>query len=116
MEVRPVSLGDLEQLVLLAIVRLGGEAHGAPIIEEIETATGRNVAPGALYTVLGRLDSKGLVESWIGDATPERGGRRKRVYRILPAGALELRRWYDGLQKLAVGSMDDLDRLVGEQA
>ena len=111
-----MSLGELEQLILFAIVRLGGESHGAPIIEEIEIATGRSVAPGALYTVLARLDAKGLVESWIGDATPERGGRRKRVYRILPEGARALRRWYDGLQSLAAGSMDDLDRLIGDTA
>ena len=67
-------LGELEQVVLFAVVRLGGETHGAPVVEEIEERTGRRVSPGALYTVLGRLESKGFVESWIGDTVPDRGG------------------------------------------
>ena len=75
-----MSLGELEQVVLFAVVRLGGETHGAPVVEEIEERTGRRVSPGALYTVLGRLESKGFVESWIGDTVPDRGGRRRRVY------------------------------------
>jgi len=107
-----MALGDLEQLILLAMVRLDGESHGALIAEAIEGHTGRSVSPGALYTVLDRLETKGFVESWIGDSTPERGGRRKRVYRLLPAGARELRDWYAGVRELASGVLGRLDRLA----
>lgn len=105
-----VSLGELEQIVLFALVRLeSDEAHGPAIVQEIEERVGRRVAPGALYTVLERLQTKGFVESWIGDSTPERGGRRRKVYRILPGGAGELRTWYAGIRELADGAAGLLD-------
>jgi DNA-binding PadR family transcriptional regulator len=109
-----VSLGEFEQLVLFALARLKGKAHGAAIVDEIETRAGRRVSPGALYTVLDRLETKGFVEGWIGDATPERGGRRLKVYRLLPAGARELRASYEGLRKMAAGVLPFLDALVDE--
>lgn len=109
-----MTLGDLEQLILFALVRLGGESHGAPIITEIERQTGRSVSPGALYTVLDRLSNKGYVASWIGDSTPDRGGRRRRVYRVEPAGARVLREWYGGIQRLSSGALEQLDRLAEE--
>ena len=109
-----MSLGELEQVILFAMVRLGGETHGAPVVAEIEERTGRCVSPGALYTVLDRLETKGLVESWIGDSIPERGGRRRKVYRILPAGARELRTWYGGIRDIASGVLTRLDRLAEE--
>jgi len=109
-----MALGDLEQLILFAMVRLRGETHGAPITEVIRAATGRDVSPGALYTVLDRLETKGYVESWIGDSTPARGGRRKKVYRLLPDGARELQTWYTGIRKLASGATARLDRLAEE--
>jgi DNA-binding PadR family transcriptional regulator len=107
-----MALGELEQVVLFAIVRLEGECHGAPIIEAVEETTGKRVAPGALYTVLDRLEQKGLVESWVGESTPARGGRRRKVYRILPQGARELREWYHGIRSLASGALPLLDRLA----
>jgi DNA-binding PadR family transcriptional regulator len=107
-----MPLGDLEQVILLALVRSGGEAHGAPLLDAIEEGTGRGVSPGALYTVLDRLEKKGMVESWIGDSTPARGGRRRRVYRIRPDGAREIRTWYEGIRSLAGGIGADLDRLA----
>jgi DNA-binding PadR family transcriptional regulator len=107
-----VALGELEQAILFAIVRLEGESYGAAIIGEIEQRTGRQVSPGALYTVLVRLAAKGLVESWIGDSTPDRGGRRRKVYRILPEGARVLREWYAGIRGLAAGVRARLDRLA----
>jgi len=110
--VRGVALGDLEQVVLLALVRLGGEAHGVAMAEAIGEHTGRVVAPGALYTVLDRLESKGYVQSWIGESSPERGGRRRKEYRLLPAGARELREWYAGIRGLAAGLGGRLDRLA----
>ena len=109
-----MGLGDFEQVILFALVRLNGEAHGAALATEIEERTGRSVAPGALYTVLDRLEAKGFVESWIGDSTPERGGRRRKVYRMLPEGARELRAWYRGIRDIAAGSLTRLDELAGE--
>ncbi len=107
-----MSLGELEQVVLFAVVRLGGETHGAPVVEEIEERTGRRVSPGALYTVLDRLETKGFVESWIGDTVPDRGGRRRRVYRIQPEGARALREWYGGIRNMASGLLTQLDHLA----
>jgi DNA-binding PadR family transcriptional regulator len=109
-----LSLGDLEQVALFAIVRLRGDAHGAAIVEQIESATGRRVAPGALYTVLDRLEAKGYVDSWIGDSTPVRGGRRRKVYAIRPEGARALRDWYEGIRLLAAGTGVRLADLAGE--
>jgi DNA-binding PadR family transcriptional regulator len=107
-----MSLGELEQVILLALLRLDGEAHGAAIALELEERAGRIVAPGALYTVLERLQDKGFVEAWIGDSTPERGGRRRKVYRLLPGGARELRAWYAGIRELADGVSGRLDALA----
>ena len=107
-----MALGELEQVILFACVRLRVPAHGAEIIGEIEERTGKTVAPGALYTVLDRLEAKGFVRSWIGDSTPERGGRRRKVYELLPAGALELRDWYAGIREMATGTLARLDRLA----
>lgn len=109
-----MALGELEQVVLFALIRLKGESHGAALIQEIEERTAKRVAPGALYTVLDRLEGKGMVESWIGDSTPDRGGRRRKVYRMLPAGARELRDWYGGIRSLAAGALPILDRLAEE--
>lgn len=107
-----MPLGELEQVILLTLVRLNGEAHGAAVAEEIEERVGRRVSPGALYTVLERLQEKGFVEAWIGDSTPERGGRRRKVYRLLPEGARALRAWYDGIQELADGVTARMDTLA----
>jgi PadR family transcriptional regulator, regulatory protein PadR len=99
-----MSLGDFEQVILFALVRLKGEAHGVAIAEEIERRTSRLVAPGGLYTVLERLEQKGFVTSWIGDSAPERGGRRRRVYRLEVEGAKAISEWYRGIQQLASGT------------
>ena len=109
-----MALGELEQVVLFAIVRLDGESHGAAIIEKIEDGTGKRVSPGALYTVLDRLETKGFVQSWIGDSTPERGGRRRKVYKILPEGARALRDWYKGIRGMASGVLSRLEDLAEE--
>ena len=109
-----MSLGETEQVLLFAIVRLGGETHGAPIVKEIDERTGRRISPGALYTVLDRLETKGFVDSWIGDSVPDRGGRRRKVYRILPEGARELRDWYGGIRDMASGVLARLDRIAEE--
>ena len=110
-----MPLGELEQVVLFALARTGDQSHGAEIVEEIDARTGRRVSPGALYTVLDRLEAKGMVESWIGDSTPERGGRRRKVYRLLPEGARELRAAYENLRRMASGALARLDELAGEE-
>src|SRR5579864_1587851 len=88
---REVVLGDFEQLVLLALVRLGPEAYGATILREIEQRTGRRLSIGAVYVTLRRLESKGFVISRIGEPTAERGGRRKKHIALRPAGERSLR-------------------------
>lgn len=108
-----MAIGELEQVVLLALARLAGEAHGAAIARELEERLARSVAPGALYTVLDRLEVKGFVESWIGESTPVRGGRRRKVYRLLPAGARSMREWYAGIRDLAEGAFPTLDAIAG---
>jgi DNA-binding PadR family transcriptional regulator len=80
------SLGEFEQMVLLALVRLGPEAYGATIRREIETRTGRDLAISAVYVTLDRLAQKGMVRSRVGDPTPQRGGRRRKHFALLPAG------------------------------
>ena len=109
-----MALGELEQVVQFAIVRLDGESHGAAIVEQIEDGIGKRVSPGALYTVLDRLETKGFVQSWIGASTPERGGRRRKIYKILPQGARALRDWYTGIRDMASGVLPRLDRLADE--
>ncbi len=79
--------GEFEQVVLLAVLRLGDGAYGVAIRAEIANRTGRNTAPGALYTTLDRLEEKGWLASRMGDPTPERGGRSKRYYNVTTAGA-----------------------------
>lgn len=75
-------LGEFEQLVLLALVRLGANAYGMTVRREIEERAGRSVSIGAVYTTLDRMERKGYVSSFDGEATPERGGRAKRYFRI----------------------------------
>ena len=85
------NLGEFEQTVLLAVVRLGDGAYGVPIRREIEKRTQRSVTVGALYRTLDRLESKGYVSSWFSDPVPERGGRSKRYFRVEPLGMRALR-------------------------
>ncbi len=79
-------LGEFEEIVLLTVAILNGEAYGVSIIEEIETRLDRNVSLGAIQTVLKRLEDKGLVSSAFGEATKIRGGKRKRYYAITAEG------------------------------
>jgi DNA-binding PadR family transcriptional regulator len=78
--------GEFEQVVLLTVIRLGDGAYGVTIRAEIAKCTGRQIAPGALYTTLDRLEEKGWLNSRMGDPTPERGGRAKRYYTVTAAG------------------------------
>ena len=80
------GLGEFEQMVLLAILQLDGEVYGVPIIDEIERLTGRQVSRSAVYVTLRRLETKGLLSSWLGDSTPERGGKPRRCVKVEPEG------------------------------
>ncbi len=96
-------LGEFEQLVLLAVLRLGEEAYGVPIREEIEGRTGRAPTVGALYRTLDRLEAKGYVTSWFGEPTTERGGRSKRYFKVRPIGLRTLRASRDALAAMWEG-------------
>src|SRR5262245_54894249 len=77
-------LGEFEQVVLLAILRLGDEAYAVAVRDEILACTGRDVSRGSIYITLDRLETKGYLRSRLGDPTPERGGRAKRYYMLRP--------------------------------
>jgi len=78
------SLGEFEQVVLLAVLRLGEGAYAVPVHDEILSCTGRDVARGSIYITLDRLETKGYLRSRLADPTPERGGRAKRYYTLRP--------------------------------
>ena len=96
-------LGEMELMVLLAVVRLGDEAYGVPISKELLNLVGRDVALGSIYAALERIEHKGFVTSFLGDPTPERGGRAKRYFRVTPAGLRILRATRTALTKLWTG-------------
>ena len=97
------ALGDFEQRILFALIRLGANAYGVTIRDEIESRTGRAISAGALYTALARLEKRGLVASRLGEPTPERGGKRKRLYTVQPAGERAVARAYESLRLMASG-------------
>ena len=84
-------MGEFEQLVLFAVLRLDNRAYGMEVREEIERRTKRTVSYGAVYTALGRLEGKGMVSHTMGEATPERGGRAKKYFQVTPEGRAALR-------------------------
>src|SRR4030095_2012808 len=84
-------LGNFDFMLLLAILRLGEDAYGVTIAQELEEQTGREVVVASVYATLERLRERGLVTSRLGDSTPERGGRAKRYFRITGAGIGEVR-------------------------
>jgi DNA-binding PadR family transcriptional regulator len=105
------TLGEFEQLVLFAVLRLE-EASGIAVHDEIEARTGRDVSPGAIYTTLGRLEQRGLVTSSVQPAEPGRVGRPRKHYTLRPAGARALRAAYGSLKALAGGVVAKLDRIA----
>jgi PadR family transcriptional regulator, regulatory protein PadR len=96
-------LGQLELMVLLAILRTGREAYGVPIAREIEEKSGRDVALAGIYSTLERLQSKGLVSSELGEPTAERGGKARTYFKVTAAGLRELRNTHGTLAKLSEG-------------
>jgi PadR family transcriptional regulator PadR len=107
---KATPLGEFEQIVLLAILRLGTTAYGVSIRQEILACTRRSVSPGALYTTLDRLEKKNTVVSREGEPTPERGGRAKRFYTVTEAGRGQLAEAQRAFQQLMSGL-----ELLGEQ-
>ncbi|MFI5243852.1 MAG: PadR family transcriptional regulator [Gemmatimonadales bacterium] len=99
----PTNLGELEQLVLLAIARLGDDAYGVTIRREIATRARRDLAFGSVYTTLARLEEKGLVSSRLGDPTPERGGRRKKHFAMSADGRRALQRSLRAIRAMVRG-------------
>ena len=97
------TLGELEQVLLLALLRLGGDAYGAAIRAEILERTGRSVTPGAIYPTLDRLEARGLLRSRMGGAMAERGGRARRYFKITAAGLREVKAAWRQTRQLASG-------------
>ena len=108
------ALGEFEQLVMLALVELDGDAYGASVGRAIEGRTGREVSAGAVYTALERLAQRGMVTDRVGEPTPERGGRRRRYFRLTPEGAAELTRAIAVIRSMSEGLMPKLEALEGE--
>jgi PadR family transcriptional regulator, regulatory protein PadR len=96
-------LGVFEQLILLALVRLGVNAYGMTIRQEIETRTGHSTSLGAVYVTLDRLERKGYVSSHAGLSAPERQGRARRFFRIEPPGARALTQVLDAVDRMRAG-------------
>ncbi len=103
-------LGEFEQVVLLAILRLKDEAYAVPVREEIEARTARSVARGALYTALDRLEAKRCLTSRMSEPLAERGGRSRRYYTVTPAGLSALRASRHALLQLWNGIESQLER------
>jgi PadR family transcriptional regulator, regulatory protein PadR len=96
-------IGEFEYLLITAAARLGDDAYGAAIREEIATVTGRTCSIGALYTTLDRLEKKGLIKTWMGEATPQRGGRAKRMVKLTAKGVQAAKAFYDAVTRVSRG-------------
>jgi DNA-binding PadR family transcriptional regulator len=96
-------LGDLEQIVMLATLRLDGDGYGVTIQEAIRRATRRELTMGTIHKTLVRLEAKGMIASRMGDPSPVRGGRAKRFYKVTPAGLKALRASMNAIRRLADG-------------
>jgi PadR family transcriptional regulator PadR len=104
-------LGEFEYLLLSAAARLGDDAYGAAIRQEIEGSIRRRCSLGAVYTTLDRLEAKGLIKTWMGGATPERGGRSKRMVRLTAKGARAAADFYDTVSRATRGLSWETKRL-----
>ena len=104
-------LGEFEQLVLLALLRLGNGAYGASIRREIRDRTKRDVPIGSVYVTLARLERKEMVVSYVGMPSNERGGRRRKHYLMNEPGQRALGRAYRALKAMAQGFEAELDKI-----
>jgi DNA-binding PadR family transcriptional regulator len=98
-------LGEVEQLVLLAILRLGDGAYAVPIREELRQTAGVELSRGSIYVTLDRLERKQYVRSWFDDPTPQPGGKARRCFAIEPAGLTALREAQRMIGRLATGTL-----------
>jgi PadR family transcriptional regulator PadR len=96
-------LGEFEHIVVLALLRLGDQAYGVTVRQEIEVRISREVSIGAIYATLGRLQTKGYVNSHLGDPTPERGGRSKRFFHVTAKGMAAVNRTQRAVQNMTKG-------------
>jgi len=99
-----IMLGEFEYLLITAAAGLGENAYGAAIREEIEATTDRRCSMGALYTTIDRLEAKGLLKTWMGEATPQRGGRAKRMVRVTSKGVHAAKEFYDAVMRVSHGA------------
>ena len=106
-------LGEFEYLILAATARLGIEAYGAAIRMQIEDCTKRTCSVGALYTTLDRLEEKGFIETWMGNATTQRGGRAKRMVRITASGVRAATDFYKAVRRSSSGVPWETARIGG---
>ena len=97
-------LTEVEQLVLLAALRLGDEAYAVPIRGVVARHAGISLSRGSIYVALERLEARGLVESWFSEPTAERGGKARRLFRVCPEGVRALRAGRRGMDRLAAGT------------
>jgi DNA-binding PadR family transcriptional regulator len=96
-------VGEFEYLILTAVARLQDRAYGAAIRKEIDETAGRRCSVGALYITLDRLESKGLITTFMGDPTPQRGGRPKRMVRLTAEGSRTAGEFYAGITRITRG-------------
>ena len=97
-------LGEFEYLLITVAAGLGENAYGAAIREEMEATADRRCSMGALYTTIDRLERKGLLETWMGEATPQRGGRAKRMVRVTGRGVSAAKGFYDAVTLVSRGA------------
>jgi PadR family transcriptional regulator, regulatory protein PadR len=106
-------LGEFEYVLITAAAGLGDKAYGAAIREEIEATTGRKCSIGALYTTIDRLETKGLITTWMADSTPQRGGRSKRMVRVTPKGVQSAKSFYEAVVRVSRGASWVTERKAG---
>ncbi len=111
MSVPQPLLGEFEQLLLFALLRLGDDVSGTGILHEIEKRAGRSPSPGAIYNSMERLRRRGLVASRLGEPTPERGGKRKKLYTLTGRGAKALKISYEAMLEMSSGLAAKLEEI-----
>ena len=104
-------LGEFEYVLITTAAGLGDQAYGAAIRAEIARTTGRKCSIGALYTTIDRLETKGLLKTWMGDATPQRGGRAKRMIRVTAKGVQAAKDFYDAVTRVSRGASWVVNRI-----
>lgn len=97
-------LGEFEYFILSSAARLGDDTYGAAIRQDLAAITGRQCSLGALYTTLDRLEQKGLIHTWMGEPSPKRGGRAKKMVRITVKGVREAQAFYEAVVRVSASA------------